>query len=42
MLPKIIAAKKFVENVPNGRAVITSLTNIDNYIQSDSGTIITK
>lgn len=42
MLPKILAAKKFVENVPNGRAVITSLANIDNYISSDAGTIITK
>lgn len=42
MLPKIIAAKKFVDNVPNGRAVITSLGNLDNYIKSDSGTIITK
>lgn len=42
MLPKIIAAKKFVDNVPNSRAVITSLANLDNYIKSDSGTIITK
>lgn len=41
MLPKVEAAISFVEKNPHGRAVITSLENLEEYIKNDSGTIIT-
>lgn len=40
MLPKVEAAIEFVTNKPTGRAVITSLENLDNLISDDAGTII--
>lgn len=42
MLPKVEAASAFVENNPAGTAVITSLGNLKDYIENESGTIITK
>ncbi len=42
MLPKVEAAIKFVENREEGRAVITSLENVANYLAGGSATVITK
>lgn len=44
MLPKVQAAIDFVKNSkdPNAVAVITSLDNVHDYLQNNSGTIITK
>lgn len=42
MLPKIEAAITFVENQPNGKAVITSLENLQELLEGESGTVITK
>ncbi|MGX7108204.1 carbamate kinase [Facklamia miroungae] len=42
MLPKVEAAIAFVENTDHGKAVITSLENLQALIESDSGTIIQK
>jgi len=40
MLPKVEAAIEFVKNRPQGRAIITSLENVDALIDGDSGTVI--
>lgn len=42
MLPKVEAAVKFVENNPSGKAIITSLENIQAAISENGGTIITR
>lgn len=42
MLPKVEAAIKFVENNPSGKAIITSLENIQAAISESGGTIITR
>ena len=42
MLPKVQAAIDFVENNPEGKAVITSLENVDKFLKEGKGTIITK
>ncbi|WP_025729249.1 carbamate kinase [Atopobacter phocae] len=42
MLPKVEAAINFVEHTTEGKAIITSLENIKEVIESDGGTIITK
>ncbi|HAJ69654.1 MAG: carbamate kinase [Alkalibacterium gilvum] len=42
MLPKVEAAIKFVENNPSGKAIITSLENIQAAISENGGTIITR
>lgn len=44
MLPKVQAAIAFVEKSknPKAEAVITSLENVENYLNFDEGTIITK
>lgn len=42
MLPKVQAAIKFVEHSKNGKAIITSLENIQQVIEADGGTVITK
>ncbi|MFH0401418.1 carbamate kinase [Streptococcus sp. A23] len=41
MLPKIEAAVNFLECYPKGEVVITSLTNLGNYLQGGSATVIT-
>ena len=41
MLPKVQAAISFVEQT-NGRAIITSLDNVDKLVEGDVGTIISK
>lgn len=41
MLPKVQAAISFVERT-NGRAIITSLDNVDKLVEGDVGTIISK
>lgn len=41
MLPKVQAAIQFVEQYPEGKAVITSLENIDAVLKEEGGTIIT-
>lgn len=41
MLPKVEAAINFVKNRPESRAVITSLENLQQLIESDAGTIVT-
>lgn len=41
MLPKVQAAIQFVRDNPSRKAVITSLENIQNYIDNGAGTIIT-
>lgn len=41
MLPKVQAAIQFVRDNPQRKAVITSLENIQNYIENGAGTIIT-
>ena len=40
MLPKVEATIKFAEENPGSKAVITSLENLEQLIQSDAGTII--
>lgn len=40
MLPKIEAAISFVQKNPNGKAVITSLENLKNYLNGGSATIV--
>lgn len=42
MLPKVQAAIDFVENSANGKAVVTSLENVGNFLKNGDGTIITK
>ncbi|MGY3777282.1 carbamate kinase [Isobaculum melis] len=42
MLPKVEAAIAFVENHPAGKAIITSLENIEHILDEDAGTIVTK
>ncbi|MGF3066031.1 carbamate kinase [Facklamia sp. P12945] len=42
MLPKVEAAIAFVENTDHGKAVITSLENLQALIENESGTIIKK
>lgn len=42
MLPKIEAAIKFVENSPNGKAIITSLEKVNAFFEGGSATVITK
>ena len=41
MLPKVQATMGFVSEKPGSKAVITSLENLENLIESDAGTIIT-
>lgn len=41
MLPKVQATMTFVSEKPGSKAVITSLENLENLIESDAGTIIT-
>lgn len=41
MLPKVQAAIQFVEQYPEGKAVITSLENIEGVLKEEGGTIIT-
>ncbi|MFC6255328.1 carbamate kinase [Secundilactobacillus hailunensis] len=40
MLPKVEAAIEFVTHRPEGQAVITSLTNLGQFIETGSGTVI--
>ncbi|TLG76781.1 carbamate kinase [Culicoidibacter larvae] len=42
MLPKVEAAITFVKNTDNGKAIITSLENIENLIHGVSGTVVVK
>lgn len=42
MLPKVEAAIAFVENSKNGKAIVTSLKNIEYVLTEGAGTIITK
>jgi len=42
MLPKVEAAIKFVEGNPSGKAIITSLENIQAAVSESGGTIITR
>lgn len=42
MLPKILAAIEYLDTVPNGRAVITSLDKTSDVINDKVGTVITK
>ncbi|MCU9533443.1 carbamate kinase [Streptococcus sp. CSL10205-OR2] len=42
MLPKVEAAIAFVENYPEGKAIITSLENIGNVLTGDGGTQVVK
>ncbi len=42
MLPKVQAAIEFVENSNNGKAVVTSLENVDKFLSEGAGTIITR
>lgn len=41
MLPKVEAAITFIKENPTGKAVITSLENIQNLLNEETGTIIT-
>lgn len=41
MLPKVQATMAFMSEKPGSKAVITSLENLENLIESDAGTIIT-
>ncbi|MGX7419932.1 carbamate kinase [Carnobacterium gallinarum] len=41
MLPKVEAAIAFVKENPKGKAVITSLKNIKNLLEAETGTVIT-
>ncbi len=40
MLPKVQACIEFVEARPEGKAIITSLENIENLLANEAGTII--
>ncbi|MPQ20976.1 carbamate kinase [Carnobacterium divergens] len=40
MLPKVEAAISFVENYPQGKAIITSLENIGAVLKGDAGTVV--
>ncbi|WP_413524135.1 carbamate kinase [Carnobacterium divergens] len=40
MLPKVEAAISFVENYPQGKAIITSLENIGAVLEGDAGTVV--
>lgn len=40
MLPKVEAAIKFVESRPEGKAVITSLENVNNFFEGGSATVV--
>lgn len=42
MLPKVQAAVDFVKNSSHGQAVVTSLENIDKFLENGQGTIISK
>ncbi|KRL48788.1 carbamate kinase [Levilactobacillus spicheri DSM 15429] len=42
MLPKVQAAIDFVEHSNGGKAVVTSLENVGNFLKNGDGTIITK
>lgn len=42
MLPKVKAAVSFIENKPEGKAIITSLENIGKFLKDGSATVITK
>lgn len=42
MLPKIEAAINFVESRPEGKAVITSLENVNNFFEGGSATVVSK
>lgn len=42
MLPKIQAAIRYVNSRPESKAIITSLENVQDLIEKDTGTIITK
>jgi len=42
MLPKVQAAIDFVENSKDGKAVVTSLENVGNFLKNGDGTVITK
>lgn len=40
MLPKVQAAIEFAEARPEGKAIITSLENIENLLANEEGTIV--
>lgn len=40
MLPKVEAAIEFVSNQPHGKAIITSLENIENFLNGGSATVV--
>lgn len=42
MLPKIEAAIDFVKNRPEGKVVITSLENVNNFFEGGSATVVSK
>lgn len=42
MLPKVEAAIEFVENSKDGKAVITSLENVNNFFEGGSATVVSK
>ena len=42
MLPKILAAIEYLDAVPNGKAIITSLDKTSDVINDKAGTVITK
>ncbi len=42
MLPKVEAAINFVENSADGKAVITSLENVNNFFEGGSATVVSK
>lgn len=42
MLPKVEAVIQFIEHSPNSQAVITSLENLQGFIESQSGTIVSR
>ncbi|KRM60083.1 carbamate kinase [Secundilactobacillus malefermentans] len=42
MLPKVQAAMDFVKNSNGGKAVVTSLENVGQFLENGSGTIITR
>lgn len=42
MLPKVEATMAFVDESPNSKAVITSLSNLENLINDNAGTVISR
>ena len=42
MLPKVEACLNFVENFPQGKAIITSLDKAIQALKGQTGTVITK